>query len=190
MPVSPSSATVILFPNLTASGFLGLGVPKLSQGLGVGISSWLQKVQVSTLDVGTLGVGKGVPVPVIVAPQLLQLNLYAGFVGQNILGLMAPLFITGLANGISQIFLAALTNTTHPAVGLGSGVARFSAPPAFSDIKIGLDSVGSSGDAAVKVARAIGQALGSTLILVTQVQPIVGPPNISPGAGPGQGNLI
>jgi hypothetical protein len=179
-----------MLPNIAAVSFVGVGTPKLAQALGIGLTTWTPKISVTTVDSGTLGAGKGVPIPIILIPTVLQLNLYAGFTAQGILGLMAPLFITGLTNGFVQVYATALTNTAHVGVGLGAGVATFKPPPAFFDLKTGFDAVGATGDGATKLCRALAQALESTFSTLVLPQPIVGPPSPAPGAGKGFGSIF
>jgi len=190
MPVTPFTAAAILTPNLLAVGMLGVGTPSLAQGVGIGLSTWTPKVAVESIDVGTLGAGKGVPIPVLIPPPVILTNLTIGFTAQGILGLLAPAFIAGLSNGLVQLYATALTNTTHVGVGVGSGVARFVPPPAFNDIKAGLEAVGANGDGAVKFSKALAQALESTFRTLILPQPIVGPPNIVPGVGKGFGTIF
>lgn len=176
--------------NLSAVSLVGVGAPKLAQALGIGASLWTPKIQIQTIDAGTAGVGKGVPVPITIPPSVLYGNLIAGFTAQGILGLMAPVFITGLMNGFTQSYLTALTNTAHVGVGLGTGVARFNPPPAFFDLKTGFTAAGATGDGATKVCRAIAQGLESTFRSLILAQPIVGPPTPSGGSGVGFGNIF
>lgn len=190
MPLTPVSVAAIMLPNLAAASFIGVGTPKLARAIGIGLSTWTPKISISTIDAGTGGAGKGVPVPILLASPVVQANLYAGFTGQKILGLLAPLFITGLTNGLTQTYLTALTNTVHVGVGVGSGVATFKAPPAFGDLKIGFNAVGATGDGATKFCRALAQALESTFSTLVLPQPIVGPPSPSAASGRGSGSIF
>ena len=190
MPITPATVQGIMLPNLLGVTLVGVGTPKLARALGIALSTWTPKIGVSTIDAGTLGSGKGVPIPVVIPPPVLQGNLTAGFVAQGILGLMAPVVITGLTNGFVQSYATALTNTTHVGVGLGSGVARFNPPPAFADLKAGFSAVGSNGSGGDKLCRALAQALESTFKILVLPQPIVGPPSISPGTGKGFGTIF
>lgn len=190
MPVTPPLAAAVLLPNLVAVSLAGVGVPKLARGLAIGLSTWTQKISLQTKDAGAVGVGKGVPLPVTLPIPLLVVNLVKGFTSQGILGLMSPIFITGLANGLAQTYTMALTNTVHPNVGVGVGALQFKAPPAFPDIKLGFDSAGMKGEGSTKLAKAIGEGLDSTFRALVLPQPIVGAPGPSPSAGVGFGKII
>jgi hypothetical protein len=190
MPLTPVSVAAIMQPSLTAVSFIGVGTPKLAQALGIGLTTWTPKIAVQTVDSGTLGAGKGVPIPIILAPPVLQLNLTLGFTANGILGLLAPVFITGLTTGLVQTYATALTNTAHVGVGLGAGVATFRPPPAFADLKRGFDAVGATGDGAVKLCRSLAQGLESTFSTLVLPQPISGPPSPAPGAGSGFGVIL
>lgn len=190
MPITPVTAAGILLPNLISVAMLGVGTPKLAQGLGIGLTSWTPKIAIQTVDTGTSGAGKGVPVPILIVSPVLQLNLIRGFVSQGIMGFMAPALITGLTNGLVQTYLTALTNTFHAGVGVGAGVATFKPPPAFVDLKAGLSAVGATGDGATKFCRAVAQGLESTFKTLVLPQPIIGPPSIVPGSGKGAGNIF
>ena len=190
MPLTPATVSALILPNLLGVSLIGVGTPQLALALGVGVSTWTAKIAIQTVDVGTLGVGKGIPIPILIPPQILLLNLTLGFTAQGILGMMAPLLIQGISTGLSQAYLTALTNTVHAGVGLGAGVATFKAPPAFPDLKIGFDPVGATGEGAPKACRAIAQALESTFSTLILPQPIAGPPSIVPGAGSGFGSIV
>lgn len=190
MPYAPPSIVTVLTPPLLASGMIGPGLPKYSLGVATGVSNWLRSITVSTIDTGTAGAGKGVPTPLIVPQPLLYTNILLGMGAFGILGLMAPVFAVGLSTGLSAAFLQALTNTAHPSVGTGAGVATFRAPPAYPVLELGFKIAGLVGDGPTKKALALGKALDTTFASLVLPVAIAGPPSPSPSAGSGTGNLI
>jgi hypothetical protein len=179
-----------LIPNLVATAMLGVGVPKLARGLGIGLSVWTPTISINTTDVGTVGTGKGLPVPIILAQPLLYANLMAGMHAQKLIGVLAPAFILGLTNGLVALYAQGFTNTVHAGVGTGAGVATFKPPPAFPPIRAGFAAVGMTNDVGTRLARALGRGLESTFMSLVLPQPIVGPSAPFAGSGRGFGNII
>jgi hypothetical protein len=190
MPISPAQTVAVLVPSLASVAMVGMGVPKFSMGLGIGLSTWTPTIAIQTVDAGTLGVGKGIPVPILLISSVLQANLHIGFASQGLLGVLEPAFVLGLTNGLVQLYAQSLTNTVHPGVGLGAGVATFNPSPAVGHIIAGFSALGMSGEGPTKIAMALAMALENTFRMLILPQPIVGPPNIVPGAGVGTGNII
>jgi hypothetical protein len=187
----PTLATGFIAPNLISVGNLGIGVPKLSMGIAVGVCQYLTVLtKVVTIDTGTLGVGIGV-MPLTIPNPLLQSALFGGFSSMSILGVMAPLYITGLTNGLVTGLLAlALLQTNHPTIGVGIGVAKIVAPSAIPPMIAGFASVGMIGDGPTKMATAIGIGLDTTFASFVQPVPIVGTATPTGGAGAGFGMVL
>lgn len=190
MPISPLQAVATLVPNLTSVAIIGIGVPKFTRGFGVGLTTWTQTITVSTTDAGVAGAGKGTPMPILLPYPTLVVNLMRGFQAYGLVGLMEPIFVTGLATGLAQLYLQVFTSTVHPGVGSGAGVARFNPPPAATPFIQGFQSVQMTGEGAVKIARALAQGMEATFRSLVLPQPIVGPSGPSPGSGVGTGKLI
>ncbi len=190
MPISPVQAVAALVPSLAAATLIGTGTPKFAQGFGIGLTIWTPTITISTIDTGTLGVGKGTPTPILLIPTVLIANITVGMAGQGILGVMSPAFITGVSLGLVRLYAQAFTNTVHAGVGIGAGVARFNPPPATGPLLAGFAAMGMVGDGPTKIARALAQGLENTFRATILPQPIVGPPNIVPGAGTGFGNIV
>ncbi len=190
MPITTFQAIATLTPNLMATGMLGIGTPKLARAIGAGLSLWSPQIKISTVDVGTAGAGKGTPIPITIAPPVMYANLIAGMVANNLVGIMAPAFTLGLANGLVALYLQAVTSTEHVGVGAGSGEATFSAPPAARYLRTGFESQNMTGEGAVKLCKAIGQGLDATFKTLVLVQPIVGPPSPASGTGFGTGSIF
>lgn len=189
MPVIVPGIMGALIPNLVSTGMIGIGVPKYALGVSLGLSKWISKVRVITVDVGTLGVGKSAPTPLLVPQPLLYTNLMIGAASQGLLGALLPPFTVGLANGLCLAFTQMILNTTHPSVGSGGGVAKFLGPPAAMSMLQGFKQAGMTGNASDKKAKAIGRALDMTFAVLVLPVGIVGPPSISPGAGSGFGGI-
>jgi len=187
----PTLATGFIAPNLLSVGNIGIGVPKLSMGIAIGICQYLTALtKVVTVDTGTLGVGIGI-MPLIIPNPLLQSALFGGFSSMNILGIMAPLHITGLTNGLVTGLLAlALLQTNHPTIGVGIGVAKIIAPSAIPPMIAGFASVGMIGDGPTKMATAIGIGLDTTFASFIQPIAIIGSGSPVGGAGAGFGMVF
>jgi hypothetical protein len=192
MPLNPPAlATGFIAPNLLSVAHIGTGMPKLAMAVAIGVSQFLTvQAKVTTIDTGVLGVGTSI-MPMIVPPPLLQGGLYSGFSSMGILGVMSPLTIAGLTNGLTTGLLAlALLQTNHPGVGVGAGVARIVGPSAIPSMLAGFASIGSTGDGAKKIATAIGIGLDITFAAFVEPVPIVGSPSPVPAAGVGFGSVI
>jgi hypothetical protein len=179
-----------LIPNLVSVAMIGTGLPKYARGVALGLQQWVPKIRVNTIDTGTAGAGKSVPIPLIVPQPILYGNLIAGMVAQKQVGVLMPSFVLGLANGLVLCFTQTLMNTTHPSVGVGGGVAKFSAPPAAQSMISGFQQAGMVGDQATKKAKALAMGLDLTFAILVMPIAIVGPPSIVPSAGTGFGGLL
>lgn len=190
MPVTIPGIMGSVIPNLVSTGMIGTGVPQYARGVALGLSQWIPLVKVTTVDAGTAGVGKNVPLPLVVPNPLLQGNLLAGMASQGLVGLMMPLFITGLTNGLVISFAQMLVVTTHPSVGVGAGVAKLVAPPAAASIISGFAQAGMKGDATIRKALALASGLDGTFASLVLPVAIVGPPSPIGSAGSGFGNIL
>lgn len=190
MPATVPGFMGVLIPNFFSVAMIGTGVPKYARGVALGLQQWVPQVRVTTADTGTAGVGKNVPLPLVVPQQVLYGNLLAGMVAQKQVGVFMPQFIAGLANGLVQCFAQVVISTTHPSVGVGGGVAKFSAPPAAQSMISGFAQAGMVGDQAIKKACALATGLDRTFAILVMSIVIAGPPSPSPSAGSGFGNLI
>lgn len=181
MPLTPVGAAAILTPALVSCGQLGIAVPQLALGVGTGMSVFAKASVIVSINGGTLGPGV-TTLPFLVPQPLLLASLLGSFAGSGILGVMAPLLATGLANGMSVAFLQGLV-TMVQIVGVGAGVAKVipaGAVPAFIG---GFAAAGLTGKSAVQLATAIGIAMNITFAAYVFPVPIVGAPSIVPVAG-------
>lgn len=190
MPVALPVLSGILTPNLLATGLLGTDTPRLASGVATGLVYWVPQVMVSTVDVGSGGVGTSVPTPWAVPQPLLLGLLTANIPPAGFVGLFTPSLILGLANGLAAAFLQMLISTTHPTVGTGTGTAKFTAPPAATSMNLGFASVGLVGDAAPRLATAIGLSLDAAIASLVIPVPIVGSGSPSSATGTGTGKII
>lgn len=190
MPVTVPGILGAVLPNLVSVAMLGTGTPMYARGVALGVSYWIPKVRVSTVDVGTAGSGKNAPLPLVVPTPLLYSNLLTGMTANGLAGILMPAFVLGLSNGLTLAFSQMLINTTHPTVGSGTGVAKFSGPPAFSSILQGFVDAGMTGEVLSKKSRALGMALDATFVSLVIPLVIVGPSSVSPGTGKGLGRII
>lgn len=190
MPATTPGFMGALIPNLISAAMIGTGLPKYARGVALGLQQWIPRIRINTVDTGTLGAGKSTPLPIIVPQPLLYANLIAGMVAQKQVGVLMPVFAAGLANGLVLCFAQNLINTTHPSVGAGVGVAKFSAPPAAKSMISGFQQAGMTGDQATKKAKAVAMGLDLTFAILVLPVVIVGPPSLAPSAGTGFGGLI
>lgn len=192
MPLNPPAlATGFLAPNQLGVGNIGTGMPKLAMGVAIGVCQYLTvEAKVISVDTGTLGVGTTI-FPLIVPPQLLQASLLQGFAAMRILGVLAPLTITGLTSGLTTGWTSlALLNIQHPGVGTGAGVARIVGPSATTAMINGFAAMEMTGEGPTKMARAIGMALDLTFASFFTSVPIVGSVSPTGSAGVGFGTVI
>jgi hypothetical protein len=190
MPATVPGFMGALIPNLLSVAMIGTGLPKYARGVAAGLQQWIPKIRINTVDTGTLGAGKSVPLPLIVPQPILYANLIAGMIAQKQVGVLMPPLALGLANGLVLCFAQTLINTTNPSVGVGAGVAKFSAPPAAQSMILGFQQAGMVGDQATKKAKAIATGLDRTFAILVMPFAIVGPPSPAPSAGSGFGGLL
>jgi hypothetical protein len=190
MPIALPVAIPTLAANLAATTMLGPGVPKYATGVINGLANWVPTISVQTTDVGSAGSGVNVPLPLTLPTPILLANLTAGMFAQGILGILAPLFLLGLANGLTAVFLQTLVKTQHVGVGTGAGVASFRAPPAFPFLVAGFASAGITGVATARKARALGQGLDQTFASLFLPVVIVGSASPSAATGKGFGKIL
>jgi len=188
MPITPA-ATPIMLGALTSAGVIGPSTPQLASGVVNGVCKWIKTVIVTAPSTGTLGAGQGIT-QLIVPPFTLAQALTLGFAAKQILGPMSPLLITGLANGLSQVFAQGTVLTTHASVGVGGGTVKFSPGAPGPLITQGMQEAGMPGDGPVKMGGAIGIALTTVFSALALTLVVAGPPNIVPGAGVGFGKII
>jgi hypothetical protein len=189
MPLLPFGVAGILAPALLGTGMIGTATPTFALGVGIGVSKWIKTVPVTTIDAGSLGVGSG-QLPLVVPAPLLLANITAAMASLGILGIMAPLKALGLSTGLSGAFPMGLIKTTHPGIGVGTGMAKFGSVPAAPLIIAGLAEVGMVGPSVVKIATAIGMGLNMTFATLVLPIPIVGSASPAAGAGIGFGMVI
>lgn len=190
MPATVPGIMGVLIPNLVSTGMIGQGVPTYCQGVAIGLSIWAPQVKITSVDAGTAGSGKCVPIPVLAPPPLVYGNVIAGMTSNGLLGILMPAFALGLANGLSASFAQMLISTTNPTVGSGAGVAKFVAPPCTPSMLQGFASAGMKGDATVRKARAVGMAVDLTFASLVMPIVIVGPSAPFAGGGAGFGTLV
>lgn len=190
MPIAIPAIVGVLVPNMFATGSFGDKMPQLATGVATGLQKWVPSMVVQTLDSGSLGVGSGGPMPLVVPQPALYGALLTGAAASGVLGIMAPLMFLGLANGLVLAFAQMLIKTTHPGIGAGTGAARFIGGSAVPVMIEGFASVDMKGDGPVKIAKAIGIGLDITFQALAIPVPIVGSASPSGGAGAGVGTII
>ncbi len=190
MPLTPPTIAGTLAASFAGVAFTGVGLPQLSLGVGTGVNLWTSStLVVTTVDVGTLGVGAGL-FPCAIPQPLLLAGLTTGFAGMNMAGTSAPQLIAALANGLSLAFLQGMITTVHPTVGVGTGVASFPGPSSVPSMLAGFAAAGMTGTSVAQLATAIGMGLDIAFAGFTIPVPIVGAPAPSPSSGVGVGKII
>jgi hypothetical protein len=189
MPITPPGMAAAIATGMASVGFTGLGIPQYSAGVAAGVSLWLPQVQVVSADTGTVGAGS-TTVPFVLPPPLLISALLASYPSSGHVGIMTPLEATGLGNGLATGFALGILQLIHPSVGVGTGIAKFVAPPPIPSILAGFASVGMTGMYLPLKAQAISQALLTVFSAYTLPIPIVGPTSPFPSTGVGTGKVL
>lgn len=178
-----------LTPSLIGVGMIGIGTPKIIKGVASGLALWASSRSVSTVDAGTVGVGKGF-FP-LVPPISLLPNLQINTVSEKMLGIFTPTFLSGLASGLSLSLATGFLSTSHPSVGVGVAIATISGPPGRLSFLQGFEGAGVTGETGKKLAKVIGNSLDTIYAtpLITPI-PIVGSPSPTSSSGFGVGKLL
>lgn len=190
MPIALPAMTGTLTANLLATALVGKDTPKLANGVATGLMYWVPTIRATSIDTGSVGVGVGTPIPLVVPQPVLLGFLLANIPPAGFTGLFAPSLILGLANGLALTFLQMLVSTIHPGIGSGAGVVTFRAPPAAIPMVAGFASAGLVGESSPKLAAAIGRALDASFATLVLPIAIVGSASPVPGVGAGTGSLV
>lgn len=189
MPITPPTALPALLGQLGATGSTGFGLPRFASGVVAGLMLWVPQVTGTATTVGTLAAGIATASLVVPTPTLFG-ALTQAFVGEGIIGLMAPQLIAGLASGLSLVFAQGLVVAPIPTTGIGTGIIRFNPIPAGPSMVQGFASVGMSLPDSAKMATAIGTALTTTFTALVLPAVVVGAPNIISGSGLGVAKIV
>jgi hypothetical protein len=189
MPLTPPGLAAALIPALLASGNTGIAVPQFALGVATGVCLFTQSSPATSVDAGTLGVG-ATAMPFLVPQPLILTNLLAGFAATGTVGIMMPSLALGLSVGLNVGFLQGVLTMVHPSVGLGAAVVKLVPAGAVPAMIAGFAAAAMVGPGAIKTATGIGIGLTTLFAAYTLPAPIVGPPNIAPGAGVGVGKIV
>ena len=190
MPLTPPGIAGVLAPALAGTGMLGVSVPQLALGVGIGVTLWTKALTVVTVDAGTLGAGVGT-LPCVIPPPLLIGGMLTGLPAAAIAGVASPLLATGLGTGLATAFATqGLITTVHPTVGVGTGVCTFPGPSAVPFMIAGLASAGLVGTNVAQLGAGIGMGLDIGFAAFTVPIPIVGAPAPASAAGAGTGKIV
>lgn len=190
MPLSSTILAPTLAVNLAAVLHIGTGMPRFAKGIANGVVGYLEKVSVTTVDTGTLGVGTSLT-PLVIVQQALLNTLLIGFAAQEILGPLAPFTAQGISNGLALgVSALAFQKTDHPTVGSGTGVMRITGGSAIPFMIQGFKDAGLSGEGSRKQATAIGIGLDIYFAAFVMPIPIVGPASTFASAGVGSGRIV
>lgn len=191
MPLTTSVTTPLFLTALVSQGNLGISAPKLAAGLASGLSEYASSsLVVASVDVGTLGVGSGQGVGMIIPPPVLVASLVASLTSQNIAGIMSVPTATGIALGFVAALAQARIQTVSAAVGAGSGIATLVPNGASIGIFIrAFQSAGMTGVQSANMATAVARGFDTAAPSAKAPIVIAGPPNVAPSSGPGIGKL-
>lgn len=189
MPLTPATLTGALASNLSGAGLIGASSSQLAAAIAAGVSMWVPQVVVTTADVGTLGSGAGL-LPCAIPQPLLLGGLQTGMSSFSNLGPFATSLALGIANGLAAAFPSGLITTTHPSVGAGTGVAKFSGPSAIASLIAGMGTAGLVGTWAANIGSAVGLGLDIAFAGFTVPIPIVGSASPTGGSGAGFGTIV
>jgi hypothetical protein len=190
MPVAIPTIVGAIVPNLISATCIGEKTPQLATGIANGLQQWIPSLVVQTIDSGSLGVGSGGPMPLVVPQPALYGALLTGAASAGVLGFMAPVMFLGIANGLVFSFAQMLIKTTHPGIGAGTGAARFVGGSATPAMIAGFKAAGMKGQATEQIATAIGTGLDITFQALAIPVPIVGSASPAGGSGVGVGQII
>lgn len=193
MPLDPITVGGIMRVSLAGVGMIGSGSSMLSLGLTNALCTYGKtSMNVSTIDVGTLGAGKGVGIGVFVPQPVLLSALLATLPAFGIFGISMPQLALGISTGYSLALSSAIVNTFHPSVGVGTGKLQIM-PNTVAAISVFTQmflAAGMTGPSVVPLATAVAKALDATLPLALGAVVIGGSPSIVPSAGSGFGKLL
>ena len=193
MPLDPITVGAIMRGSLAGAGVIGSGSSLLAAGLATALCTYGKAgMTVTTIDVGTLGVGKGTGFGVIVPVPVLLASLMVSLPAGGIAGVSSVQLAAGISTGYSASLASAIINTIHPSVGLGSGKLQI-LPNAAAAIGIFIScflAAGMKGPSAIPLATAVAKGLNAVLPTAMGIVVIAGPPNIVPSSGIGSGQLI
>lgn len=193
MPLDPITVGGIMRGSLLAAGLVGTGSNQLSLGLTSALCTYGKTaMNVMSVDVGTLGVGKGLGVGVMLPQPVLAASLAGNLPAGGIAGLSMPQLVLGISVGYSAALATAIINTISPSVGVGAGKLQIM-PNTAAAIGIFIQmflAAGMTGPMVTPLATSVARALDLVLPTAIGVVAIAGPPNIVPSAGMGTGKLL
>lgn len=189
MPLLSSIGTPILLSSLAGVGLVGISTPTLAKAIATALVSWGQSRSVSTVDVGTVGVGVGflpliVPLPSFYAALLSQAK------AQGMDGVFTPLFLAGLSQGTTAFLANGIIATQHPSVGVGTAIATVGGPPSPPICLQAFASLGLTGETSLRLARVLGFSLDAVIPSTPYPLPIVGSPSPTSTGGSGVGSVL
>jgi len=180
--------TIPIFESFFIShGMTGTGMSQLAIGCANGLQLYMAGgCTVISIDVGTLGVGSGFGIGMILPGPLLAGIMSSLFVASLIAGPFSPITAEAISFGISSSLLTANINTINAGVGVGVGKVQCIPNGTGGTLfTAALVSSGMTGSSIPSLGQAIGGALDSAISSAQGVVAIIGPPSILPGGGIG-----
>jgi len=189
MPIDPGTTQPLFLSQLAANGLVGPGTPAFATGLATGFYQYLTtSIGVHSIDVGTLGVGTGIGVGLLLPESAILEVLEPMLSGFGILGQKTPDMANAIAAGISISLGAAIVQTANPTVGIGSGKVQLIPEGTGATTFVeAFSAAGMLGSKSESLASAVGTSLDALIALTLGVIVIVGTPSIVPSTGFGTG---
>lgn len=190
VPISPATTLPIFRAGLLAAGMVGTGASQLAAGLANGFFQYLSAgVKVQTVDVGTLGVGKGIGIAILTPASLIP-AMSGSIAGHAIFGLMSQPLAMAVAVSMAECFPLAIVNTISPTVGVGAGIGTIIPTSGAQFFIPAFRAAGMNGSMVDNLAAAIAGGLDIALPTTIVTVAIAGSPSISPSGGSGTGTLL
>lgn len=191
MAINPATTLPIFQAGLTANGLVGTGATQLSDGLSSGLFTYITTgVTVISIDAGTLGVGTGVGIGIVLSESVVLQVLVPFMAGEGIFGIMSFPLANAIAFGVSSSLILGQISTINPLVGVGAGKVQLipngSGAAIFESC---FKAAGLAGASASNLATAVGSALDTVIAFAVGVVAIVGVPSIIGSAGVGSGTI-
>jgi len=193
MAITPLNIFPVFIGTLAGSGILGVSYPQMALALTNSFVTYANIVAVTTVDVGTLGVGVGNGGGVFLSNTVLSASLVSSFASATIVGPSSPQLIAAISEGVSLSLLQANIVTSNPSVGVGGGSVSILPNPLLSipAFITGFLSAALLGSQSIKLATAIAEGLDQAILSATGAVIItpIGSTSNSPSSGFGIGKL-
>jgi hypothetical protein len=183
-----------LMAQLSAVGIIGKDAFKLAAYISKAYAAFLKTVAITSVDVGTVGVGSGIGLIVGPLPATYPTAILAQCAAVGLVGTFTPMMATavGIALGTHTVTMG-MVSSVHPTVGVGTGIGTIvgAVPPTFLGLLMAESSAaGLVGQGTLKFNQALANAIPPALTASVVSIVIAGPPSPSPSTGVGSGSIL